>query len=500
MHPQKVERDIVSSDAYFAGHGAYVPPRRLPRAEMASLWAGPAVPGERAVAGRDEDTLTMAVEAAHDCLEAGPDATAIDAVFFASTTAPYAEKHAAATLAAVLGLRRDVFTADITDTLRAGTSALRLAVEAVRSGSATNALVVASEARLGEPDSIWEQILGDAAAAVVVSSEGPVRVRESVAIADEFIGPWRRADDRLVRSFQGKFETEYGSRRILVEAAEAVLAAAKVDPGDVSRMILAAPDPRTARRAGAELGSESGEPHDELFMQMGYAGAAHPLVCLGAILERAATGERLVLAGYGEGADAFLLEVEDVPPRPKSWRGVAGALAHRLEAAHYGDYLKSRDLVTRIETDVRASPVTYQRDLSRELALTGAHCRACGLVQYPGGRVCDGCGAYRTLEDVPLARKGRIFTNTLDHIDQNCYLTEPIPRAVIDLEGGGRIFLDVTDCQSDDVRPGLAVELTFRRIHDGGGYNNYYWKCRPSRESTGDTSAGTGTPTETRQA
>lgn len=490
----------MSNHAHLACHGAYVPPRRLPRAEMASLWGGPAVPGDRAVAGSDEDTLTMAVEAALDCLEAGPDASAIDAVFFASTTAPYVEKHAAATLAAVLGVRRDVFTADITDTLRAGTSALRLAVEAVRSGSATNALVVASDERLGEPDSISEQMLGDAAAAVVVSSAGPVRVRETAAVADEFIGPWRRADDRLVRSFQSKFETEYGCRRLLVEAAKAVLATAGLDQDEVSRMILAAPDPRTARSAGAELGSESGEPHDELFMQMGYAGAAHPLVCLGAILERADAGERLVLASYGEGADAFLFEVEDVPERPESWRGVAGSLARRFETAGYGDYLRSRDLVTRLQTDVRASPVTYQRDLSRELTLTGARCSACGLVQYPGGRVCDGCGAYRTLDDVPLGRKGRIFTNTLDHIDQNCYLTEPIPRAVIDLEGGGRIFLDVTDCRPDDVHPGLDVELTFRRIHGGGGYNNYYWKCRPDGDPNGPATQETATSTVTRQA
>lgn len=477
----------MSNDAYIAGHGAYVPPRRLQRSDMSGLWGGPAVPGVRSVAGRDEDTLTMAVEAAHDCLEAGPDVADIDAVFFASTTAPYAEKHAAATLANVLGLRRDVFTADVTDTLRAGTSALRLAVEAVRAGSAANVLVVASEARMGEPDSITEQMFGDAACAIIVANAGPVRFVETAAIADEFTGPWRRSGDPAVRSFQGKFETEYGCRRILVEAAEAVMARAGLVSEDVSRMILAAPDPRTARSAGAAVGHETGDPHDELFMEVGYTGAAHPLVCLGAILERATNGERLVLASYGEGADAFVLEVTDTVSKPDSWRGVAGALSRRFEDSGYGDYLKSRDLVKREKVAMRSSPVTYQRDLSRELTLTGGRCTECGLVQYPGGRACDGCGAYRTVEDVPLGRRGRIFTNTLDHIDQNCYLSDPIPRAVIDLEGGGRIFLDVCDYHPDEVRPGLEVELTFRLIHDGGGYNNYYWKCRPSRAPGSDT-------------
>ena len=75
----------------------------------------------------------------------------------------------------------------------------------------------------------------------------------------------------------------------------------------------------------------------------------------------------------------------------------------------------------------------------------------------------------------------------MDHIDQNCYLSDPIPRAVIDLDGGGRIFLDVCDYHPDEVRPGLEVELIFRLIHGGGGYNNYYWKCRPNRVTDGDT-------------
>ena len=468
------------SAVHLRAWGAYVPARRLPRSEMAALWDGPAVPGERSVAGPDEDTVTMAVEAALDCL-AGLDPAEVDAVYFASTTAPYGEHQAAATVVAVLGARRDVVTAAVTDTLRAGTTALRMAADAVAAGTARRVLVVAADARLGEPDSLWEQVLGDAAAAVLVGTDGPVAIRETAAVAQEFLGPWRRSDEAILRSFEGKYETEYGVRRPLVEAAEAVLAKAGLGSADVDRFVLAAPDPRSARQAGAPLGTDSGEPHDELFMQVGYTGAAHPLLCLGTVLERAAAGERVLLAAHGEGADAFLLDVVADPgaaPAPGR-RGVAGSLARR-RPARYGDYLKSRGLLHRLPVDRRASPVTYTRDVPRELPLTGTRCGACGLVQYPGGRVCDGCGAYRTQAEVALARRGRVFTSTLDHLDQNCYLTDPVPRAVVDLDGGGRIFCDLTDCDPDVVGPGLAVELAFRKVHDGGGYRNYYWKCRPA--------------------
>jgi 3-hydroxy-3-methylglutaryl CoA synthase len=51
-------------------YGAYIPLFRLSRAEIARAWQGRPAPGERAVAGYDEDSLTMAVAAARDCLRA----------------------------------------------------------------------------------------------------------------------------------------------------------------------------------------------------------------------------------------------------------------------------------------------------------------------------------------------------------------------------------------------------------------------------------------------
>jgi 3-hydroxy-3-methylglutaryl CoA synthase len=119
--------------AKIASFGAYIPLYRLSRQEMANAWGVPAVPGERAVANADEDSLTMAVAAGSDCL-AGMDPSSIDGVFFATTTAPYNEKQCAGVIAAALDLRTDINTADFTGSLRAATTALRAAADAVDSG------------------------------------------------------------------------------------------------------------------------------------------------------------------------------------------------------------------------------------------------------------------------------------------------------------------------------------------------------------------------------
>src|SRR5262245_43935240 len=127
--------------------GAYIPRYRLPRELIAKEWGGPSSGGEKAVANHDEDSLTLAVNAA---LTLPSDGKTIDAVVFATTTSPYTEKQGAATIATVLDLPRATRTIDFTDTLRAGTSALLAGLDAI-AGGAKRVLVAAGDCRLGEP-------------------------------------------------------------------------------------------------------------------------------------------------------------------------------------------------------------------------------------------------------------------------------------------------------------------------------------------------------------
>jgi uncharacterized OB-fold protein len=111
--------------------------------------------------------------------------------------------------------------------------------------------------------------------------------------------------------------------------------------------------------------------------------------------------------------------------------------------------------------------------------LYGCRCDACGLIQYPTAQVCLACEAREQMTPHKLGRRGQIFTFTVDHLIAN---TEPpLPMAVVDMDGGGRLYLQVTDFAGDEVAIDQAVQLTYRRLHDGGGNHNYYWKARPLR-------------------
>src|SRR5688572_15216669 len=102
----------------------YFPRRRLERALIGKAWGTRVPEGVRTVAAIDEDALTMGVDAALACLDDGHPA-AIDALYFASTSSPYAEKQVASLIATAVDLPRKIAVADFGGSVRAGLGALR---------------------------------------------------------------------------------------------------------------------------------------------------------------------------------------------------------------------------------------------------------------------------------------------------------------------------------------------------------------------------------------
>jgi len=123
-----------------------------------------------------------------------------------------------------------------------------------------------------------------------------------------------------------------------------------------------------------------------------------------------------------------------------------------------------------------STPVTTLRDQRAIFMLEGGKCLTCGAVQFPRQQVCIECSTRGGLEPVRLSRRGTIFTYTNDYVAEAA--ETPVANAVVDLDGGGRLYVQVTDCDVERIDVDLPVELSFRRIHQGFGMNNYFWKAR----------------------
>jgi 3-hydroxy-3-methylglutaryl CoA synthase len=457
--------------------GSYVPTYRLPRELIAKEWGTPSLGGERAIANFDEDSLTMAVNASVDAL-GERDPRSLAGVFFASTTSPYREKQAAVTVATVLDASPEIRTMDFTDSLRAGTSALLTALDLVQPGQ--NLLVCAGDFRMGEPDSQQEQNYGDAGGAILVGAENVIaELVGSYTVSQEFLGTWRTEEQDYLRSFPGAFETKFGYNRFIAAAVQGVLKKCNLTPKDITNAAIAAPAQRTLQAAlrGVGLDAKS-QVQDTFWNTVGDAGTAQPLVLLAAVLERSKPGDLVLVVGYGDGGDAAVFRVTDAIAGFKAVRSVFSQIEVKRTMSSYGKYARFRKLMRKdyTTTDI-STPVVLLRDQKEILPLHGGKCPKCNVIQFPIHRICIECGYREGLEEVKLSRKGKLFTFTHD------FLTEtpdpPTTHAVLDLDSGGRVYVQLTDCDPERVEIGMPLELTFRKYHEGYGLKNYFWKARP---------------------
>ncbi|MEW6270114.1 MAG: 3-oxoacyl-[acyl-carrier-protein] synthase III C-terminal domain-containing protein [Thermodesulfobacteriota bacterium] len=461
--------------------GAYIPYLRLP---LAAIHGGKRADGgpEKAVANWDEDALTLAVAAGIDCL-AGVDRATVDGVLLASTSYAFKEKQGAALVAKALDLRRDVLTADIGDSLRAGTNALRAAVDSVKAGSAKRVLVVIGDTRMAAPRSAVEANLGDAGVAFLVGETAvAAALTASHTVADEIIDVWRTEGDPFVHAWEDRFVVDHGYRANVKEVVAGLLAKTKLAPKDFARLVLFGPDKRSHGALAKELRFEPAQLQDPLFGQVGNCGAAFAPLQLAAALEVSKPGDRLLVVGYGDGADALVFEVAQPIDGTRDRRGVRWHLERRAELPSYDMYLRFRQLLA-TEHDRRAgaglSATKHFRDRDYEVSLLAQKCRKCGQVQYPHQRVCFTCHAKDEFDHVRLSDQ----TGTLKSFTFDNFAGSPNPPLVATVTDvlGARLYLQMTDANPKEVKLDLPVELTFRKIHEAGGTPNYYWKCTPAR-------------------
>jgi len=465
-------------------YGVYIPYYRLNRAEVAKSWGGFQIPGEKAVANFDEDTVTMGVEACRECLK-GLDKGTIEALYLASTTFPYAEKQASALAAAVLDLDQSVLTVDISGTLRCGSGSVRLAMDAVKAGSSPNAVVCASDLRLGLPNGAKELEFGDGAAAFLIGDGDVVATIDNIyTMNHEIFDVFRPSQERFVRSWEDRFVREAGYVKVVSEAVRAALKAFGMEPGDFAKAVFGSPNPvylsGAAKSAGFDPKTQAVDP---LWGVIGNTGSAHSLMLLCNALDEAKPGDKLLWVSYGDGCDVLTLTVTDEIAKMQKKQSVKRLLNSKAQTT-YQKYLRWRDIIA-TEPPMRprtepASAVALYRDRKCGLALYGSQCKNCGTIQYPVQRICMECRAKDNFELYPFADKqGKVVTFSHDNLAVSP--DPPTTLAAVDFEEGGRIMMDITDRDPSQIKVGMPVEMTFRKFRRTDGVQVYWWKSRPTR-------------------
>ena len=462
-------------------YGAYVPIHRI--GPETKGWG---FPFEKATGYYDEDSLTMAVAAALDCMQ-DCDRSVIDGLYFASTTAPYKEKLTATTVAFACDLRNEILTVDFANSLRAGTSALRMALDTLKAGSAKNLLITAADCgRLGQPRDNFDQNNGDGAAAFLIGDRDVIATIEACdSVSNEMLDVWRLDSGKYLRAWEDRFVMEEGYFKILPSAVSVFLKKQNLAAKDITKIIFYSPDRRRHSEMAKRLGFAPAQIQNPLFDKMGNTGTAFCLMLLVAALEEAQPGDTILVANYGNGVDCLLLKVTDNIGKTRDRRGIKRNLDLKLTIPDFQTYLGFRHNPPEgsLYPPVRPSASAILRDRNIIFRLYGGKCSGCGSIQYPPQRVCVRCRAKDSMQPIRLSdRKAKVFTYTLDNLAQIPAFDLPMVDTIIDFEGGGRGCFQMTDRDPRDVKIGLEVEMTFRKLHTSHEMNNYFWKCTPVRK------------------
>ncbi len=306
-----------------SGWGVYIPKYRISLDEIAKAWGYPSTYPqglnvvEKAVAGVDEDTITMGFEAARNALRrAGVDPNFIGAVYVGTESKPYAVKPSATVIAEALGITPKKLTADLEFACRAASEALGISIGLVSSGMVKYALVIGSDTAQASPGDVLEFTAASGSAAYVIGRDDG----NAAAYFEGFYSYvtdtpdfWRKENAPYPMHGES-FTGEPAYFHHIVSAVKGLLEELGLRPSDFDYFVPHQPNGKFPLKVARILGFPKEKVLPGLIVtRIGNTYSASALIGLAAVLEKAKPGSRILVAPYGSGAgaDAMSIVVKD---------------------------------------------------------------------------------------------------------------------------------------------------------------------------------------------
>jgi hydroxymethylglutaryl-CoA synthase len=337
------------------GYGAYVPRYRLPASEVSRVWTGGygAVPiREKAVAGPDEDTVTIAIEAARNALArtGGLDPSRIGAVWVGSESHPYAVKPTGTIVAETIGAVPYTLSGDWEFACKAGTEAFQAAIGIVGSGMVPYALAIGADTAQGRPGDALEYTTGAGGSAFILGTasgdyELMALIEGSVSFVTDTPDFWRRAYQHYPEH-GARFTGEPAYFKHTLASAQELMQALGTTPADYAYAVFHQPNVKFPLKAGKQLGFSQDQLTAGLLVnEIGNTYAGSSMTGLTSILDIAEPGDRILVVSFGSGAgsDAFSMRAtQALEPRRRLAPATRTYVEQRVEI-DYATYARFRN-------------------------------------------------------------------------------------------------------------------------------------------------------------
>ncbi len=303
------------------GFGVYLPKYRIKTSDIARHWQQDAEAltsslgvEEKSVAGRDEDSFTMAFEAAQQALEtSGIAPSHVRAVFVGSESHPYAVKSTSGMLVSALKLNPLSHAADLEFACKAGTASLQIVDSFVRSGQIKFGLAIGTDTAQSKPGDALEYTAAAGAAAILLGKathkDALCRIDKTLSFTTDTPDFWRATDESYPRH-AGRFTGEPGYFHHVRETIRAIVETSKVELSLIDHVVLHMPNAKFPLRIAKEFGITKEQMSGGFVVPtIGNTYSACSLIGLVSVLEKVKKGERILLVSYGSGSgcDAILM-------------------------------------------------------------------------------------------------------------------------------------------------------------------------------------------------
>ena len=392
------------------GYGAYIPRYRIKTSEIARAWGWEAEAyrkglgmEEKSVAARDQDCITLAVEAARRAIRRGAmDPAKIGAIYIGSESHPYAVKPSGTVVSEALG------TDPLAPHRRPG---VRLQgghrgdvpLRAPGRGRARSecALAIGSDTAQGAPGDPLEFATAAGAAAFIFGREGVAATMDaSVSYMTDTPDFWRREEERFPRH-GGRFTGEPGYFHHTLTAARKLLEQTGLKAGDFAHAVFHQPNGKFPVARGTDARVLEGA------MPRGAVCRRASATCTAArrrsgsapCSTRRSPGQKIFMVSYGSGAgsDGFVFTVTGPDrrgPRPRrrpSRRSCRSRPCSSTTRATRGSAARSR--AKRIDRRFRYR--NEERRTMRDVAIIGVGMTRFGELWEKSLRDSDGRGGAR---------------------------------------------------------------------------------------------------------
>ena len=303
-------------------YGAYIPRFRIKTEEIAKVWGDDAnsiteglMVYEKSVPDMDEDTITIAVEAARYAVNrAGVNPERIEAIFTGSESHPYAVKPSSTVVAEAIGATPCLTAADFQFACKAGTAAIQACLGMADSGMIDLGLAIGSDVSQGAPGDALEYTAAAGGVAYVIGKDNLVaKIESTYSFTTDTPDFWRR-EGMPYPEHGGRFTGEPAYFKHVTSATSKLMEKVGTKPSDYNYAVFHQPNGKFPTKVAKMLGFSSEQIKPGLVVtRLGNTYSGSCMMGLAATLDIAKPGDRILMTAFGSGAgsDSFSINVTD---------------------------------------------------------------------------------------------------------------------------------------------------------------------------------------------